>query len=176
MKKIFISATYKDQRDLIEEVKSKLSELEVEPSHFKEGEFFNGRIDIHSHDRCIELVEEIPNYILIVSYKAGSLYDGTNENYRGLRITHAEFKAAHSATVEDNKRRIYPFVRKEVWNYFVQWKELLQENKEPESWEIDQNLVPLLYDVSKLPWTDTFDTSRDLKVIISKKIEYFVDN
>ena len=74
MKEIFLSATYKDQKDCIEEVKSKLAELGAKAHHFKEGPFFDGRIDIHSHDRCLDLVKKIPNYMLIVSFKAGSLY------------------------------------------------------------------------------------------------------
>lgn len=174
MKKVFISATYKDQRDCVEEVKSKLSELGVIPLHFQEGEFYDGSIDKHSHDRCIELVEQVPNYILIVSYKAGSLYDGANQDYKGLRITHSEFKAALKATEIDGNRKLFPFVRKEVRNFFLQWKEMLSENKAPDSLEIDPNLFPLLDDIDGLPWTDTFDTSLDLKEMIEKKVEYFV--
>lgn len=173
MKKLFVSATYRDQRDCIEEVKSKLAELGVKAYHFKEGHFYDGRIDIHSHDRCIELVEEIPNYLLIVSFKAGEFYEGEYENYRGLTVTHAEFRAAINAFSKN--RRVYPFVRKDAWNFYQSWKIPVKEGNKPSSWEIDPNLFPLLEAVeNKIPWTDTFDTSLDLKQLISEKLDYFV--
>jgi hypothetical protein len=173
MKELFLSATYNDQKDCIEEVKSKLAEIGVSSYHFKEGEFYDGRIDIHSHDRCIELVEKIPNYLLIISYSAGTFYKGVNQDYNGLTITHAEFKAALNATKKDTNRRLYPFVRKDVWHFFNHWKELIKKEKFPMDWEIDPNLFPLLHDLETLSWTDTFDTSLDLKEMISKKINYF---
>lgn len=174
IKKLFLSATYIDQKDCVEEVKSKLAELEVSTCHFKEGEFYNGRIDIHPHDRCIELVEQIPNYLLIVSYRAGTFYEGINKDYNGLTVTHAEFKAALNATKKDTNRRLYLFVRKEVWYFFNQWKDSVIKQHYPTNWEIDRNLFPLLRDLETLPWTDTFDTSLDLKQMISKKVGYFV--
>ncbi|MCK4817200.1 DUF4062 domain-containing protein [bacterium] len=173
MTELFLSATYNDQRDCVEEVKSKLAELGVSTCHFKEGEFYNGRIDIHSHDRCIELVEQIPNYLLIVSYRAGAFYEGINKNYSGLTVTHSEFKAALNATKKDPNRRLYLFVRKEVWYFFNYWKDLVIKKQYPENWEIDRNLFPLLRDLETLSWTDTFDTSLDLKEMISKKVGYF---
>jgi len=174
MKELFLSATYTDQKDCIEEVKSKLAELGVRAWHFKEGEFYNGRIDIHSHDRCIELVEQIPNYLLIVSYRAGAFYEGGDKSYNGLTVTHSEFKAAFKATKKDQNRRLYPFVRKEVWNIFNTWKDLVNRQEYPENWEIDRNLFPLLSDLKSLSWIDTFDTSLDLKEMIAKKVGYFV--
>lgn len=173
MTELFLSATYNDQKDCVEEVKSKLAELGVSTYHFKEGEFYNGRIDIHSHDRCIELVEQTPNYLLIVSYRAGSFYEGINKDYSDLTVTHSEFKAALNATINDSSRRLYPFVRKEVWQFFSHWKDLVIEEKYPDNWEIDRNLFPLLHDLETLSWTDTFDTSLDLKEMISKKVNYF---
>lgn len=175
MAELFLSATYEDQKDCIEEVKSKLAELGVKTYHFKEGEFYNGRIDIHSHDRCIQLAGQIPNYLLIVSYEAGDLYEGTNKSYSKLTITHAEFKAAHNATKRDPNRRMFYFVRKEVWFFFNQWNDLVNEGQDPPIWEINQNLFPLLRELKDLPWTDTFDTSLDLKEKISKKFEYFAE-
>jgi hypothetical protein len=172
MTKLFLSATYSDQKDCVEEVKSKLAELGVSTCHFKEGEFYNGRIDIHSHDRCIELVEQIPNYLLIVSYRAGAFYEGVNKNFNGLTVTHSEFKAALNATRIDTNRRLYPFVRKEVWHFFNIWKDLVIKEQYPDIWEIDRNLFPLLRDLETLSWTDTFDTSLDLKEMISKKVPY----
>ena len=173
MKELFLSATYNDQKDCVEEVKSKLAELDVRAWHFKEGEFYNGRIDIHSHDRCIELVEQIPNYLLIVSYRAGAFYEGKDKNYSGLTVTHSEFIAARRATKENPNRRLYPFVRKEVWSFFNSWKDMVIKQQYPDNWEIDRNLFPLLRDLETLSWTDTFDTSLDLKEMISKKVGYF---
>jgi len=174
MTELFLSATYNDQKDCVEEVKSKLAELGVSTYHFKEGEFYNGRIDIHSHDRCIELVEHIPNYLLIVSYRAGAFYEGINKNYIGLTVTHSEFRAALNATKIDSNRRLYPFVRKEIWQFFNYCKDLVIKEQYLDNWEIDPNLFPLLRDIETLSWTDTFDTSLDLKEMISKKVGYFV--
>ena len=127
MKNIFLSATYKDQRDCIEEVKSKLAELGVKAHHFKEGLFYDGRINVHSHDRCLELVKDIPNYILIVSFKAGSLYEGENSAYDGLTVTHSEFRTACEACTDD--RRIYTFVRKEVWDLYKAYKDIPESER-----------------------------------------------
>lgn len=172
-KRVFVSATYEDQKDCVEEVKSKLAELGIRPFHFKEGTFYNGRIEMHSHDRCLKQVEEIPNYILIVSFRAGSLYAGNYNTYRGLTITHAEFKTALKAN--NSSRRLFPFVRKEVWDFYNTWKTTVNEGREPISWEIERNLFPLLSDIDKnIPWTDTFDTSLDLKKLLSEKIDFFV--
>ncbi|MFX1238440.1 MAG: DUF4062 domain-containing protein [Promethearchaeota archaeon] len=172
IKEIFLSATYVDQIDCIEEVKSKLAELGVKPYHFKEGQFYNGQMDKHSHDRCIELVEKINNYLLIVNYKAGNSYEGTQDEYRGLTITHAEFRAA----IKDKERKkVFAFVRRKVWDFYKQWKTPIKEGRKPNSWEIDEKLVPLLEDLeNNMPWTDTFDTSLDLKQLISAKRDYFI--
>lgn len=172
IKKVFLSATYMDQKDCIEEVKSKLAEMGIEAHHFKEGDFYNGRIDVHSHDRCLQLVKKIPNYLLIVGFKAGDFYKGKNKNYHGLTITHAEFKAAVKAY--NSKRRLFKFVRKEVWDFYQISKDLIKEGKEPRFWKIDRNLFPLLKDVENISFTDFFDTSIDLKKSISMKMEYFV--
>lgn len=106
--------------------------------------------------------------------KKDKVYEGTNEKYRGLTITHAEFKAALLATEKDERRRLYPFVRKDVWSFYKQWKDLVREGQNPYPWEIDPYLFPLLDDLDTLPWIDTFDTSLDLKEMISGKVEYFV--
>lgn len=174
-KRVFISATYKHEKDCIEEVKSKFAELGIKAFHFKDGHFYDGRIAVHSHDRCIELVKEIPNYLLIVNYRAGSPYEGNNEDYQGLTITHAEFRAA--LEVFNDGRRLFPFVRKEVWDFYNTWKDPIEKGRVPVSWEIEENLFPLLEDIANnIPWTDTFETSLDLKKKLAEKEEedYFV--
>lgn len=173
MKEIFLSATYKDQKDCIEEVKSKLAELRVKAHHFKEGPFFEGRIDIHSHDRCLDLVKKIPNYMLIVSFKAGSLYEGKKKAYRGLTVTHSEYKTARETYTRN--RRIYPFVRKEIWNLYNATKHIAISDRTQLSTDFDLDLFPLLDDIaSPGQFVDTFDTSIDLKKMISEKVDYFV--
>ena len=96
-----------------------------------------------------------------------------NISYGSEGATCSEFKAALNATKIDSNRRLYPFVRKEVWHFFNYWKDLVIKKQHPENWEIDRNLFPLLRDLETLSWTDTFDTSLDLKEMISKKVGYF---
>lgn len=173
MKKLFLSATYKDLRDCIEEVKSRLGEIGVEVHHFKEGPFFDGIINRSPHDRCIELVKEVPNYMLIVSFEGGQFYRGKDQTYEGLTITHAEFRAAVNAFNEEN-RRIFTFVRKEAWSLFENWK-LTGKKKRYISGDIDPNVFTLLEDIERsMPFTDFFDTSIDLKKLITDKITYLV--
>lgn len=172
-KEVFLSATYKDQKDCIEEVKSKLAELGVKAHHFKEGLFFDGRINIHSHDRCLELVKKIPNYMLIVSFEAGSFYEGKKKAYKGLTVTHSEFRTAHEAFTRN--RRVYPFVRKEVWDLYNAMKHIAESERMKLSIDFDVNLFPLLDDItSHGKFVDTFNTSIDLKKMISEKVDYFV--
>ena len=173
MTEVFVSATYRDQRDCIEEVKSRLAELGVKAWHFKEGHFYDGRIDRHAHDRCIEFVERVPNYIVVISFEAGNYYEGENDLYRGLTITHAEFRAAINAF--NSKRRIYTFVRKDAWCFYNSWKIPVKSGSKPSSWDIHPNLFPLLEEIEKtIPYTDTFESSIDLKKLISDKKNYFV--
>ena len=103
MKRVFLSATYEDQMDLIEEIKMKLAQLGINVIHFKEPNFYNGRTGIHAHDICIEKVESTPNYLLIVNYRAGSDYLGNNSEYKELSLTHAEFQAAYNSISENRK-------------------------------------------------------------------------
>jgi hypothetical protein len=111
-----------------------------------------------------------------VNYRAGSPYEGSKEAYRGLTITHAEFRAALEVFNNDS-RRLFPFVRKEAWDFYATWKDPIREGRVPDSWEIEEGLFPLLKDIDdNIPWTDTFEDSLDLKEKLAEKEEegYFV--
>lgn len=184
MKRVFLSATYEDQTDLIEEIKSKMAELGVKVIHFKEPDFYDGRAGIHSHDICIEKVKITPNYILIVNSRAGSDYEGNNSDYRGLSLTHAEFRSAWEST--NKNKKMYCFVRKKVMDFY-DWKQqryqglrvfrsalkvlrklLRRENNA--SWLVETKVFELLEDLkTRGVWIDFFHDSIELKQFLSAK-------
>ena len=111
--------------------------------------------------------------MLIVSFKAGSLYEGKKKAYRGLTVTHSEYKTARETYTRN--RRIYSFVRKEVWDLYNATKHIAIPERTQLSTDFDINLFPLLDDIaSPGQFVDTFDTSIDLKKMISEKVDYFV--
>jgi hypothetical protein len=173
MKRVFLSATYEDQTDLIEEIKSKLAELEIKVIHFTEPDFFDGRTGIHSHDICIEKVKSIPNYLLIMNYTAGSNYKGNNPDYKGLSITHAEFRSALESINEN--RKMYCFVRRKVMDIYDIWKQSSNNHKNDASWRVESKVFQLLEDMkTKGVWIDFFQHSLELKQILSAK-EFVTD-
>ncbi|MEK6857794.1 MAG: DUF4062 domain-containing protein [Nanoarchaeota archaeon] len=173
MKRVFLSATYEDQMDLIEEIKSKLAELGVNVIHFKEPDFYDGRSGIHAHDICIEKVESTPNYLLIISYRAGSDYLGNNPDYQELSLTHAEFHSAYSSISEN--RKMYCFVRKKVMDFYNIWKELPVRNDNTSFLPVEPKVFKLIDDMqSKGVWIDSFQHSLELKEILTAK-EFIAD-
>lgn len=173
MKRVFISATYEDQIDLIEEIKSKLAELGVETIHFKNYGFYNGRSEIHAHDICIEKVESTSNYLLIVNYRAGMDYTGNNPAYRDLSLTHAEFQSAHGAINEN--RKMYCFVRKKVMDFYNIWKDLPEKNSSSSCLPVEHKAFQLIDDMqSKGVWIESFNHSLELKDILTAK--EFIDD
>src|SRR3972149_1390980 len=168
MKRVFLSATYEDQMDLIEEIKSKLAELEIKVIHFKEPDFFNGKTGVHSHDICIEKVRETPNYLLIVNYRAGIDYEGSISDYHGLSLTHAEFRSALESTSKN--RKMYCFVRRKVMEFFEIWKHLPNKHNIDSSWTVEPKVLQLLEDMeTKGIWIDFFQHSLELKKFLSVK-------
>lgn len=173
MIRVFLSATYEDQMDLIEEIKSKLAELGINVVHFKEPGFYDGRTGIHKDDICIEKVESIPNYLLIVSYRAGSDYLGNNPDYRKLSLTHAEFQSAYSSISEN--RKMYCFVRKKVMDFYNIWKELSNRNEDCSILPVESKVFKLIDDMqNKGVWIDSFQHSLELKEILMAK-EFITD-
>ncbi len=173
MKRVFLSATYEDQMDLIEEIKSKLAELGVNVIHFKEPDFYNGRTGIHKDDICIEKVESTPNYLLIVNYRAGCDYTGNNPMYKELSLTHAEFQTAYSSISEN--RKMYCFVRKKVMDIYNIWKELSGRNKDRSPFPVEPKVLKLIDDIqNKGVWLDSFQHSLELKEILTAK-EFIAD-
>lgn len=173
MKRVFLSATYEDLMDLIEEIKSKLAELGVDVIHFKEPDFYDGRTGIHKDDICIEKAESAPNYLLIVNYRAGCEYAGNNPMYKELSLTHAEFQAAYSSISENKK--MYCFVRKKVMDFYSIWKELPDTSKDRSSLPVEPKVFKLIDDMQhKGVWIDSFQDSIELKKILTAK-EFIAD-
>lgn len=174
IKKVFLSATYEDQVDCIEEIKSKLAERRIKVHHFKQGDFHDGRLEVHPHDFCIEKVKKIPNYLLIVSFMAGANHEGNNDHFRELTVTHAEFKAAYDAYNEN--RRLFCFIRRKVSDSYNFWKTCSKRNKVEEFWPAEQKVYRLLEDMEmKKVWKDTFEHSLELKELIDAKLQHFVE-
>ncbi len=174
-KGVFLSATYEDQIDCIEEIKSMLAELNVKVHHFKGGDFQNGRADINPDDRCIEKIAQVPNYMLIVSYRAGSDYGGANTDYKGLTVTHAEFRVAHDDyNRKKPDKKLFCFVRKKVADSYDIWKK--QPNpKNPADWPAAEKVYQLLEDLeNKKIWREPFEHSLQLKDLIKNIMHHFI--
>lgn len=168
MMRVFLSATYEDQMDLIEEIKSKLAELGVNVIHFKNPGFYDGRTGTHAHDICIEKVEETPNYLLIVNYRAGADYNGENPDYQELSLTHAEFQSAYRSITEN--RRMYCFVRRKVMDLYNIWREMSERNEDTSVLPVEPKAFQLIHDMqSNGVWIDSFQHSLELKEILTAK-------
>lgn len=169
-KEVFLSATYEDLKDLIEEVKSILAERGYKVIHFKNYDFHNGTSSKHRHDVCVDKAKGTPCYLLIIDGRGGALYDGDYTDYRGLTVTHAEFKAASSQPNNKNKK-IFIFVRKDVRLYFGLWKKTAPGQRDSLPEEVEQGVLRLLEDIDKQgnPWVYDFDHLKELKEILSEK-------
>jgi len=173
IKRVFLSATYDDLTDLIEEIKSKLAAWGIKVVHFKNPDFHSGQTNIHRHDICLKYAKNIPNYLLIVDRRAGENYKGKNSKYRGLAITHAEFKAAYKATKgkNKNKRKMYIFIRKNCWNNYQLWKKTSRRNRSALILDVEPKVFQLLEDIEKkgTPWIILFEHSLEFKKVLKKK-------
>lgn len=166
-KRIFLSGTYEDQVDCIEEIKSKLGEQGVSVVHFKEGGFPNGIPGVHPHDLCLKNVEDTQNYLLIVGEKAGSEYEGEKKDYHGLTVTHAEFRTALAASTNDDHRRLFLFIRQKVLDTYSAWKSLSEKARNEGSWPAEPKVYSLIEDIDQnKQWRISFRDSRHLKELI----------
>lgn len=173
-KSVFLIGTYEDQIDCIEEVKSLLAELGIIVHHFKEGGFQDGRL-VHSHDRCLEKVHEVKNYLLILDRVMGSDYEGEKIKYKGLSITEAEFEEAYDESVrngEDNMR-LFLFCRRKVHDSYDMWKKM-KSTKDKNLLPADEKVYQFLYNMKqKGCWVDPFEHSSALKKELRKIIHSF---
>jgi len=172
-KRVFLSATYEDQVDCIEEIISKLNENGINVIQFTRGGFPDGRIGVHPHDVCLENVENTPNYIIIVGYKAGADYEGVKPDYCGLTVTHAEFRTAYEASVKDDNRRSFFFVRQKIVDTYSTWKSLNSNGKEAGKWPAEQKVYRLLKDFeNKNIYRVSFTDSLNLKEHIVDTLQH----
>jgi len=175
-KKVFLSATYKDIVDCIEEIKSKLAGLGIRVMHFKDSGFHDGTIKRYPHDICIDKAIKTSNYLLILDRRAGQDYKGKNKKYRGLTVTHAEFRAFYNVARRRGKnRKMYLFVRKNVKENYNLWKQTKPAHRKRIKWEAEKKLFQLLEDIeNKNLWYDDFATSLELKEKLDKQSRTFI--
>jgi len=110
-KSVFLSGTYEDQIDCIEEVKSLMGELGIIVTHFKEGCFQDGST-VHAHDICLEEVHKVKNYLLILDRVMGSDYEGAKIKYRGLRTQGEVSESVSSAILKNLDAAFYRLLPK----------------------------------------------------------------
>ncbi|MBI4689529.1 MAG: DUF4062 domain-containing protein [Nitrospirae bacterium] len=109
-KKVFISSTCFDLKDLRSELANALKEWGYMPI-WNESPDFPKKHGLHAHDTCIDAVKECDIYLLIIDKRYGGTYAGNKYPKEDISITWYETKIA----LQENKE-IHIFVRDEVWN------------------------------------------------------------
>ena len=175
VKRVFISGTYEDQIDLIEEIRSKLEGEGIAVVHFKSPEFYNGKVLVHPHDLCLQHVENTANYLLIVGQKAGEDYHGEDTTYQGLTVTHAEFRTALKTFDKDDSRSLFVFVRQRIMDSYYIWNSLSNSQRVGGSWPAEPKVYSLLDEIEQNKrWRQTFRNSRHMKELVESAMNHFV--
>lgn len=127
VREIFLSSTFRDispYRDIAANV---LAEERYKVIRSENLDFAKGSGD-HKHDICLRRVDETPNFLLVVSWRAGQEYEGKNSDYAGLTVTHAEAKRA--------------FKKNDGWHCFADFEVITIHNQ----WRQNKTLVGLKHD------------------------------
>lgn len=168
-KKVFISATSHDLKDLRAEVAKKLEEWGYEPIGHELPDFPVKR-GLHSHDVCLDNVKECDIYLLIIGSRYGGTYSGNKYEKKDISITWYE-----TAIAFQEGKRVLCFVREEVWNERATYKHNLKDGNTIEPFHVDNPRVFEFIDyINRLPrdnWIDRFQNSVDLKEKLMKKLE-----
>ena len=161
IKEIFMSSTIENLVDCRAEVIKELESKGIKVIHSGSPDFA-GLPPNNTSDICLERVHNAPIFILIIDCKCGSPYEGKHEHFRGISITHAEFRKAR----EDKSKPVLVYVRDEVWKEYKLWKNnpSLICNTEKEIFEMLRE-----YDSEK-QWISPFITSVELKDMIIKRL------
>lgn len=114
----FLSSTIYDFRDLRSSIKYFLEELGylVLASEFND---FPKPLDKHSYSACLETLQKADYFILLIGNRVGGWYDQENK----ISITRQEYRDAYKLH-QQGKLKIITFVRRDVWQYREQRKEL----------------------------------------------------
>ena len=114
----FLSSTIYDFRDLRTSIKFFLEELGylVLASEFND---FPKSLDEHSYTACLETLKKADYFILLIGNRVGGWYNQDEH----ISITRQEYKDAYKLH-QQRKLKIITFVRRDVWQYREQRKEL----------------------------------------------------
>lgn len=160
-KKVFISSTSFDLKDLRAELAEALKEWGYLPI-WNESPVFPKKHGFHSHDICLDAVKECDIYLLIIDRRYGGIYAGENYPKENISITWYETKIA----VEEEKE-MFIFVRDEVWNERPTYKKNLSVGISIKPHHVDDskvfNFIEYIVHLSRNNWRDTFKNSVELK-------------
>lgn len=160
-KKVFISSTCFDLKDLRAELAKALKEWGYMPI-WNESPNFPKKHGLHSHDTCIDAVKECDIYLLIIDKRYGGTYAGNKYPKQDISITWYETKIA----LQENKE-IHTFVRDEAWNERPTYKKNLGEGIKIKPHHVDNpkvfKFIDFLVHQPRDNWIDTFKDSVDLK-------------
>ena len=108
--KVFISSTIYDFRDLRSALKYYLESLgyEVMMSDFND---FTKKLDLNSFKACLDTINQMDYFILLVGSRVGGFYDAVNK----ISITQMEYRTAYERA-KNRKLKLISFVRKELWD------------------------------------------------------------
>jgi len=168
-KRIFISSTSLDMKDLRPEVAKALKDWGFEPI-WHESPDFPVKQGLHSHDICLDEVKECDIYLLIIGNRYGGTYAGNKYPKEDISITWYETKVAFQEGT-----RMISFVREEVWNERATYKHNLKEGLHIRTFHADNHRVFEFIDfIVQQPINnliDIFKNSVDLKKQIRNKLE-----
>lgn len=160
-KKVFISSTSFDLKDLRAELAKALKEWGYVPV-WNESPDFPKKQGLHSHDVCLDVVKECDIYLLIIDKRYGGTYAGNKHPKEDISITWYETKIA----LQENKE-IHTFVRDEVWNERPTYKKNLKEGVQIKPHHVDNpkvfDFIDFIVHLPRDNWIDTFKDSVALK-------------
>lgn len=107
--KIFISSTIYDFRDLRSALKYYLESLgnKVLLSEYND---FTKKLDENSYKSCLDAIDNVDYFILLIGSRVGGLYDSVNK----ISITQMEYRRAYEM-LQKSKVKLITFVREEIW-------------------------------------------------------------
>ena len=114
----FLSSTIYDFRDIRSSIKFFLEEsgYSVLASEFND---FPKELNQHSYKACLETIEKADYFILLIGSRVGGWYDKAEK----ISITRQEYRIAYELH-KRGKLKLITLVRKEVWQFREQRKEL----------------------------------------------------
>ena len=179
-KKVFISSTCFDLKDLRAELAISLKEWGYTPI-WNESPDFPKKPGLHSHDQCLDVVENCDIYLLIIDNRYGGLYAGERYPKEDISITWYEAKVAFKG-----KKEMYIYVRNEVWIERATYKKNLALNiyeltvdEEHPSFKLcmyeNLNIKFLVRGCPHLPYKK-LDNDAILKLVSKYKDKYAVNN